>query len=500
MIVKLDGVSLKDEDFEVNGLKKTESYNNKKDFAEEFTFYGEAYDIIDQKLISSPTGKLEKIDVEVYDDCCNSLVIDGEIKGTDLSYCDDECSVKATVYEKNKFLDCLRNFIVSDGISDFNQVDIAAVKELSPFELVLFGLSIFVFAILSPILAFLEIVEKVVNIFRSEKNEVNVPSLSEAIDFVQDFIRPKYYPTPYARSYILNACQKCGLEKGETYTFISSILNDAASPEYNTLYFNAPTKPGNEEAGKPYIQDNRPLDTAADFLDRLSDVFNAEWFVDGNTLFLERRDYRTAGEPVDLTDEVTCYDISEKDIPAYGVIRYLDDGADMAGNEQRQIFDFISDWNTPTNDVQRGREEYLLQFGRAKVVLYTNKAADLISTFGFGVSPNVFGALLRFFLRGNFLYISQYTPSQPKLLTADSNGALLPPTNLYGGALYSKYFYIDNPRHPDYKVLSFEVEIDLDCSDPVKKGRAVRLKKGLTFAEEVITDYSKNKQTIKGKI
>ncbi len=497
--IVLDGVTLKDEDYYTRDITLESETGNKKDQSFEFTFYKKAYEIIKAKFIDNPNGRFEIVQAQIFDTCCGGekLILDGEIHGKDIEYVSDECWANAAITEDNSFIDCIKTFIVGDNLKATGHPVIPMNKDVSEFEEVVVKvlqiLMIFITIALKPILVailvILEIIETVVRIF---DKTYNIPSLDDFDKIIKDIEnaisgldRIFYFPSPYVRDYIQNICDQCGQDNGKTYSFVSTILNDPSSTYYNLTYFNAPSEKGHKSYNDRLISGNQVIQTAEEFLDSLTGVFNADWFVEGNVLKLERNDFRqNTGAPIDLSVISTKYTFTDEELPAYAVIKWTDDAMDQAANEQRVgKYDGVFDWNTPANKTQRGKKEYLIRFARAKVGRFTG----LIGGKNLGI----------------ILKMSNNTVPSPKLLLVGNDGKLIEQTALTAQVIYDNFFYIDNPKDQNYQAIEFEVEIEgFDCTqrDSIKTGIPIVLGRGSTFIKQKSTNYSKRKMVLSGKI
>ena len=88
-------------------------------FSSELVLQDESYEYILQKLIDGDNTCFERIEASLTDDCCDYPVLDGIIKPELIEWCDNECSVKATVTNDDSESEawrCLRStFIFEDG-------------------------------------------------------------------------------------------------------------------------------------------------------------------------------------------------------------------------------------------------------------------------------------------------------------------------------------------------------------------------------------------------
>lgn len=548
----LDGITLSESDFKADKVVTTETFENKKANSQEFTFRHAAYDVIKEKIIDNPEGRLVSLNAQIVDTCCGTerVILDGEIQGKNVDFSDGKCEARASILEKNRFLDCLKTYIVGEGLEDIRHPNIPMNKEVSDFEdivakslqiLLVYLVQPIVFTILVPVLFFLTIVEVIIqgiDIFLDELRGLRIgfsvlgedvsirpfgwvpdiipssdrdilPDISDFTDIMSGFAsflmkldQVYWYPSPYIRTIIENACQQCGQQNGESYSFSSSIFNSPNSPYYRTVWLNASSERGRvTPPSVGLINGNSPIKTASDFMDDLVKFCNGKWEVIGNTLFLERRDFFEQGDSYDLTGEDADYSFKEEDIPARAWIRYTDDAIDLAGNAESGRMDRLINWNEPENPRQRGKKEYLIPFGRSLIGPYKSifsETDSILGNIGLGLE-NLIGFNIPT-LNLTVLKMSQLQTSVPKILIVDANEKLIAATDLDAQVLYDRFFSIDNPRSSGYKSLTFKVEKEMDCEEGIAKGDTVTISRGRAVAITVEKDWDSRKVTISGEI
>jgi len=491
----IEGIPISESDYENNRVLKYLSFDNKKAFSEDFRFKGKAFDVIKSKLIDPANGRIASVSVQIIDYCCSEageVILDGIIKGDNYNWCDGECELTATVYERNDFLDCIKTLIVSDKMKETGHPNVLAQKQYDKAERINILNLIFVGIGYIPIATMLQLITALPII--PKKVRKNIPDLNFLIRLLNKIYDVYHYPSPYISSYLDNICARCGEEKGKTYTWQSSYFQ-TGSDLARAVFFNAPSQSGETSNPSKLIQDNRPLKTAEDWLKDLADLLNAKWYTKNDTLFFERKDYKLGDSKLDLTSEKTCYSPASEDPPAFATLYYQDDN-DLAGNETRASYDYLHEWNTSNSEVLRGKKEYLFRFGRAKI----GKFDDLFKSLG--LNSSFFSFIVGFKInRPNlFLKISHLVAGLPKVIVLDANGNLTDNSLMYGEALYNRYFSIDNPNDNNYKAINFEVSTDLKCDGEYYEGMPIIISKGEAIASNITIDYSERKVTFTGVV
>jgi hypothetical protein len=304
------------------------------------------------------------------------------------------------------------------------------------------------------------------------------------------------HPSPLVRDYITNVCSKCGL------SFTSSILNEtdpqkAGSDYYNLVYFSAPIKHGRinlpyfAKPLVPYIDDNRPIHNLKTFLDEIKQVFNADWDIQSGNLRFERRDFFQSQTPwfdattYDSSKIVSqCYEWAAQRTPAYADIRYSVDAIDWCGSEATARFSDIIEWNLPVNPKQKGAFTKIFPYSAPR---FRNDGIerDVLTAYDwlpFGIGTSIKN-------NDESMIMNSGTSWSPKLLIWDNQNR---PTDItdahvkwqypvttgatrsynfplwvaegYPGALYQRFWAIENPRNASFSGFDFEIEVIWDCT------------------------------------
>lgn len=379
-------------------------------FSGEITFYGEAYDYIYNKLIAL-RGNLaehlgESISVKVYEDCCPDSegnpfrIFSGKLSANSLKWCHDICEITGAIENDDSEIStiCLKNKRIYDYDTEFKGEKFTTYThnfiwycaDVRPSFLVdmlyaFYGLFVLIIAILSIFTLGLKIIIAVIVLIIALINTIadllgfdRIDAI-ENIDFdsigdvfnvqntiiksVAEFIHgcKKGHPSPYVRHYAEHVCNACGL------AFKSSIFDDPLKPYYNSMYMYAPVSDGSETYIE-WIDDNKPLLTGESFFSELSQVFNADYVIENNTLTFERKDYFYSNNNLFLDakngiDESLgilsiCYSYPTTPPPAFANIKFTLDNVEIVGNEAKKDYSDLVDWNTEGNIIPEKYSRY----------------------------------------------------------------------------------------------------------------------------------------------
>jgi hypothetical protein len=352
--IVLDGYSVpRSEHSSIDEVSITLRYRDEEgDIAYGFSgsveFYGRAYEIIKQKLITSHNYFTEYVHVNIYDDCCdNYKVFEGKITYSQIDWCEKDCMIKASIVQYDnttKVMDCLkRKFIWESPLYEAwynnnvknnpyfkeyaNEVakekederyategyaritaDILVSKGLlpppppdeffsrkHPFVPYCIETRPNVYLHIAAVVAIIAQIALAIITILAGLTVVGIPLANLLKDLFGALRRwvidcEKGHVSPLVRDYLENGCSVCGL------TFSSPIFQDITSPYYNSLLFYAPNEEGqfwdrqNANERPNFNMINRPLYTVYDFLEMLKETFNAEYRIFGSTLVFNRKD------------------------------------------------------------------------------------------------------------------------------------------------------------------------------------------------------------------
>lgn len=521
-----------------------------RSFSSELEFYDDGYAILKTWLLDNPNSFTNEIKVQIYDNCCNTLIIEGVIRATSIDWCEPICSIKANIVEGKDAIDCLKSTIIWDDRNGFlsrEQKRMRYCVDLSPT-----GLLIIILVFYSIFSIILTIIQGVLSAIAGIVSFLSLGSISYddlmgdfngAIDNLRErmIICNWYHPTALVRDYIKNACDICGI------TFQSSILNDSASPYYNTLLFAAQVRKGYKPSQSTgiLIGQNLPVETVETLMENhLKPLFNGEYWVVGNTLFFERKDYFDNPSNVWIDVETLlnagliendriCFSYIDKERPAFANYEYSQDFADPIGNYSGQRFNKIVEWNpAPISPNQSGKYELIFQSSQARYRgdaierdTYETIATDPIwgwvdALFSYSFSDSLGMLLLGDHVCSNYKFLiwdetsglidSKVKTNYDNVFTGgtfydykieEDTGNLVPwavssadrynypfvvrpenTNNLY------QFHLIDNPRNNNVKKYNFEFTFNFDCTNYVN------------FAFTKTVRLFKNGQIVYGKV
>lgn len=422
------------------GLVQGGETQSKKSASGKLTFEGEAFRLIKQWLYDDVSAPLNSVQVKILHVGCGGYE-DYRINTEDITYCETDpmlCTFEVVLKQKDDALNCIKKTVISDNWKGWFQDRPANGKKHPRFSycneqrpngmlvalwFVLSILGILITVVLFPVLVLIAgliaIINGVISIINLIIDAVNtlpfvninkiplIPNFnplnifdSVAGIFIESAGCGREHPAPLIRDYITNVCEKCGVTVNETTAplfFATNIAIETSSnglenkhnPHYNACYLNAPvqrgirrfssidldgTAPNNTDY---YLYENRPLLTLDEFLDQLKKLYNYEWIVVANNLYIYRKDkyvssdyvYNfTANNPDRLKLlEGICYDWDGRKYPAYTEGLYTKDATDKPGNEMLQYMNSLQSYNNSyDNPNYEGKQDKTTEFGATK--------------------------------------------------------------------------------------------------------------------------------------
>lgn len=422
----------------------------------ELTFYGRAWEIIRDNLITPVDGRLREIPFLLFDTCSDPdfQAFTGVVRGELIKWCHGECSARTTVLESTETsaaMDCLKSTLIYDNHSGFQTqahprmryCDEIRPEWLHVVVLLLGQFAMLTLDLLTPVIYAVSAVVYALNQIIQVINDI-VPgdgplgtidldgdpntNIFQEWQNIRSGIQEtligcgRAHPSPLVRSYITNVCSKCGI------AFQSSILNNANADYWNMVLWFAPVEKGTRDDSIPYLLDNTPNWSGEMLLDRLKQVFNGRYgirMIGGvPTLVFERRDQLQGTQvwvdysqllAADRITEPLCFNYSKEQPPAYLHIGYSEDGMDEPGNEARRFYRRIVEWNQPFNPVQTKSKEKQFQFGMLR-----NRrdgiGSDLLDSWV--IYPSLTSAVNQY---GHAMKVSRGIAQLPKLLIWNGN-------------------------------------------------------------------------------
>lgn len=539
---RIDGV----EQFNITWRENDDDGGLAKSYSSELRFYDDGYSILKTILIDNPNGFINQVDVQIFDECCGRLVFDGEITGDGIDWCEPECWISANVVEKKESLNCVKSTLITDNHDGFlfrSQKKMRYCVEPRPEFL--YTVLFFIYGIINLVITIVTLGTNLIfgymDNFRARMIQCNW-----------------YHPSALVRDYVENVCRKCGLQ------FESSILNTPGSPYYDLLLFSAQVRKGFKPSGvNPYlIPENYPIETLDTLFTRhLNPIFNAKYWIVGNRLIFERKDFfSNTNTWIDaeqllndgrIIENQICFSWIDKEQYSFGNYKYSPDAMDIASNEIAGRYDDIVEWNPPpTSPRQKGSLDLTLQSSRTR---FRNDGAGpdilveaVVNSFVFGITSGGFvdstnGNIImsnhtasnyKFIIwnsgsgdnysKANFGYSTTFTggdvqrPFYPPGIENPLLVGVTPvaPNYLYNypmnfneentNNLYTLFHYIDNPRLAGTKLFNFNFTFSFDCGEynGIDFSKSVRLRVGnnIKFGEikELQIDFVKRTIGVSG--
>lgn len=532
-------------------------------YSSELVFYDDGYQLIYNSLIANPIGFSQKLKVNIYDTCCNELVYTGYIKGDSIDWCEDKCSVTCNIIFEDDSESCVKNTLIWDDpafiSANYNRIDYCIENRPNFIQVLLYiigGLILpVILAVLGPIIAFLYIIGGIVygicqliNVFGNvncdgvEPGDLGGAGVINAANEITDALVPcqSYHNAPYLHQYLNNACNLCGLN------FKSSILNDPNDPigsiYYDTVLFAIEVHKGRDATSSlnNMYADNFPVETLHTlFRDYLNPLFNGKWRIVGNDFVFERKDYfYTNAEWINadtllangkIVDNAICWSWIDKERYAYGRYGYTMDAMEYIGNEAKNQYGDIVEWNPTGDPSQKGEYSMISQFAPTRTVddQYGSFYVSWVFAGG-GNLPGIYGQLVMaqetafnykiFVYSGdnkspvkgskssggvpgvyndNFISFTG-NPSPPnEVLSIPLDERINYPYWFVEGIqgvsgaqnnLYSLFHYIDDPRQPGSRQFNFNFKYRFDCGE------------FRNFSFDKYVTLTRGNQTLNGKV
>ncbi len=520
MRLYLDNILISKDDYTTSDFTLQKDSTEERDITQDFDFFGVARQIIFDQIIDNPNGLIATIPMIIIDDCCSDEVLffEGEIRGDDISFCDDDCFVSCKAYQKdsaNKVMDCLESLAIEniDKINNQKNQLVGYCNEARPqfvhdMIMILGSLGILIMAIIGPVVNIVAaIIDAIGSLFSGRP--INVQDelrLGKTIrDEIRKFIVPcKYQPTPYVRDIIQGACEQCGAY------FSSTVFNSVGSEYYNTLYFAAQSEEGfdkESQYNEGLIAGNIPVKSVYEFLQDFKEInidFKVKKINGIDTLFVERKDFFDATEILQLpNDSKTCY-TSNFDVPeAFAIVEFRQDGFDLVGGESKNTwYKKLFEWNLPVSEIQKGSLRYQINFAMHRQI--GDKIRRTVYEAYQGIFSSIFSLNLKKYKE--WLLLHNGLAFVPKLLVWNPNRKLIKDFNKswHAETLYNNFLYIDNPRLTGYARWEATVEFDRTCENyntwlnAVDK--SVQTSRGIMKDISITINASTKKITLKGKV
>jgi hypothetical protein len=533
-----------------------------KAFSNELVFTGSAYNLIKQYLIDANSAALNYVEFRMEDVCCNTEVFKGLIKPEGVKWCDDVCSVTCTVIKDDRLLTGIKNTMIWDNWNGFLQkefpkmwyaieikpdiiypVIIAIITCLCVIITTILIVALVVYAVVTVISAIIATINSILgtNILgvHFDHDFPGVSWFEKTTTFIIELTRKLfgtgfYHPSPLVRDYIDNVCGKLGLQ------WQSSIYKDVTSEYYNAVLIYAPVKRGaTPEKNRNYIEENAPIWTLADLLDKLKPVHDAEYVIINGVLYFDRReiilsktkmfDFTSSVDKTKLGIRHVCYNWNGNVKPSYANLHYAKDAIELCGNEAHNKYNDLIEWNPSGNKAQSGKYEPTIEFSPTRF-LNDGEAINWMQFIASSVSSAISSVIGEDVPVRDIMLWSQHTCYNPKLVIWDANSGIkearakryatpvgYPNAEHHRVSLFnypylfkSKYnflqknlydFHKDNdPNIGTARLKSFELTFDYNCTDisKVDIGIGVQVNEGLGEVTEYEIDYILKTIKLKG--
>jgi hypothetical protein len=556
--IYLDGIRVADNDWVGTNIEVNQTFDNKSDYTTDVEFYGAAYQLIKKKLIDNrvtfvnmdeptpdgvkniPVQTITIMNVKIFDNCCGSnvLIFDGRLDN--LSFSPKFCKVKATLIQNTIYTEISKYYLNKSGAFNSKKLNyVGYCAEPTPnfihdFIVVIgfFAKWVMILAIgaLFPTFLILEIILKALKFFLGVIGihlnfDLNlfdvVKNLFRAVnEFVFDCL--KMHPSAYVRDFVQDIVDNCGVTGG----WVSPIFNDAGSPYYNTVWFQAEVSEGiikdDNSNFLGFISANSPVYAANDFLDMICKAFDAEWRVIGDTLIIKHKTQWLNSEilPIFPSTKTEDYNTNDNENPAYGDIQFTIDGMDQKGNTARNVwYRKILEWNSPPAFFKKGNKTFSIPFAPHRQV---NDGVDRSVTW-YWINDSILSPVIDLIFARDpsevdkLLSLSNGIALTPKLLIWDENTERISELNKYyhvkdidsdGNEIegeLARYFDFENPRANGFKFFQFTIQSDpLTCKDftyySKGLGKRIRTAQGLAVINNVKINYSTREITYSGVV
>lgn len=355
----------------------------------ELVFRNDAFRYLETKFFSSTSGGDKDAEVKLIVECCGHEY-DFFIRGDAVDYCPAICEITGSLTERNAALSTLSDI---PEIPDNIFATVPFCVDVSAITFVLF----IIFRIFETVI---DIIDAILGVVGG-----GLGALPQQLDELRQFIigcnRDKGGVN--IKGYLEHCANEAGLTLSATTTL------DLVGEEYFKTY---------------YVDTNNSLNqlSCIDFLELVKQPFNADYLIQGGTLYFERVDFfsNIFTRFVDVeqiyedgrSEAPACYRYTPESKPAYGRFEYSRDNIDDRANDILNLTNDIVEFNNPFDPYKRGALTVTIPFSPAR---YTN---DLASN-----------AQIDALRPPNQLIMSTNQSQFPKLVIGDVIGSKLTPQN-----------------------------------------------------------------------
>ena len=511
-------------------------------------FAGEAFEMLHEAFFENPREDVGfRVEVDLYLECCDQedpvrfyldrgavrICGDCMISGN-LIKLEDEEGCRSYLRDKifwkdNGFLDSARF------------IDVPYCEDSDAFT----KIYIVIFAVLSPILIALQLIESVINTilriirfisFGLIRWSVDIPSLDNAVDLIRAC--DNKHPSPRVYDILEYNAKHCGLE------FESTILRLAYR---NVIILMAQNEEGCENCS--YIENNMLNKTTVQLMNDLKLVWNADYRIIENTLYFDWKkrieakldEYLLCDVESEFqqgeAEDAPCYSY-DSNLPTYMRFEYSMDSIDIAGNKrintyradgkQPGNYKELIEWNDPPSQYQKGEETVILPFSPPAFTHDGREKCDIsqfrmVTTFGMGIPQNLL--VLTRGMSSLPKLIMMMTPMNWSPQLSDTGEIKVCPGNALGtpfaypvkqynrflwtkedepNSLYDAWYKIEDPRGEDRPILNLEsFTFAFNCEQlqlVMKNGVNVSVSTmyGKGYPTEIRINFANNTMTLNG--
>jgi hypothetical protein len=324
--------------------------NYDKGITSELMFFDLAFQFVFEWLVSSECGILNAVEVKIVDLIAGGEYRIFEIKSDNLDWApfDEPCIFHIKLREQDSTWHCIHKTFIHDNWQHW--FENSEVKEHPCFLTCIEPRPRLVSSARMALLLFLHS-NPVVNL-------IDAITSNSLLDDARNILNAnRFVDAPLVRTYIENVALKCGLS-------MDTIFDVGEEWENLCLYYPQAgfMHENNDDTvlspSLAYHYDNRWLITVAELMDKLKEVFAAEWYVTPNNtiVFKHTKDLVNLAPIYDFTDDdaVPFYDLrytfNGDKKSAYGRYEYQPDGSDLASQEVSTLYNDIIDYDGPANN------------------------------------------------------------------------------------------------------------------------------------------------------
>lgn len=358
-----------------NATTNQDGSNYDKGITSDLMFFDKAHQFIHDWLLSYECQILNAVEVKIIDLIANGEYRLFEIKNDNIDWApiDEPCQLNIKLREQDGSWHCIHKTFIFDNHQHW--FENSNVKEHPCFLTCIEPRPRLVQSVRMALMLFLH--------SNPISNLIDAITGNGILDDARNILNAnRFVDAPLIRTYIQNVADKCGLS-------VDTIFDEGELWENLCLYYpQAGFMHENNDntvfsPSLAYNYDNRWLVTIAELLDKLKNVFAAEWYVTPNNtiVFKHTKDLINLEPIYDFTADgaAPIYDLryafNGDKKPAYGRYEYQPDGSDLASQEVSTLYNDIVDYDGPANNpMLEGERPKIFEFaptgfvrdGRAK--------------------------------------------------------------------------------------------------------------------------------------